>query len=87
MAVIAAAFAMSKALDNGLAMTPPMGWTSWSQLGLDINQTKIESIFDAMANCFLFFGAVSDKVYLLLLLVLLECRSDSVKSSRSAGTF
>ncbi len=29
------------ALDNGLGMTPPMGWNTWNRYYCDINQTVI----------------------------------------------
>ncbi len=36
------------ALDNGLALTPPMGWNSWNCFGCDINEAQIREIADAM---------------------------------------
>jgi len=36
------------ALDNGLARTPPMGWNSWATYALNINETLIRSMADAM---------------------------------------
>lgn len=38
------------ALDNGLALTPPMGWSSWNCFGGDINEAKIKEIADAMIS-------------------------------------
>jgi len=39
-----------RALDNGLALTPPMGWNSWNKFGGDVSETLIESVADAMAT-------------------------------------
>ena len=36
--------------DNGLAMTPPLGWRSWNLFGADVNQYLIESIMDGMVK-------------------------------------
>lgn len=30
-----------KALNNGLGLTPPMGWNTWNKYYCDINQTVI----------------------------------------------
>ena len=37
-------------LDNGLAMTPQMGWNSWNHFGCNINQTIIEETADAFVS-------------------------------------
>jgi len=37
------------ALDNGLAQTPPMGWRSWNCYHLDVTDTEIRKIIDAVA--------------------------------------
>jgi len=37
-----------RSLDNGLALTPPRGWRSWNLFGLDVTQTLLEEIMDAM---------------------------------------
>jgi hypothetical protein len=37
-------------LDNGLALSPPMGWRSWNQFGLDINQTLVEQQYRAIVD-------------------------------------
>ncbi|MDF2881084.1 MAG: hypothetical protein K0R54_1641 [Clostridiaceae bacterium] len=34
--------------DNGLALTPPMGWNSWNKFGGNIDEWKIMSMADAM---------------------------------------
>ena len=36
--------------DNGLARTPPMGWNSWNCFHLDISDTKVREIADAMVK-------------------------------------
>jgi alpha-galactosidase len=38
------------AVNNGLALTPPMGWNSWNRFGCNINQTIIEQEADAMVS-------------------------------------
>jgi hypothetical protein len=30
-------------LDNGLALTPPMGWNSWNKFGCEVNSTLIKA--------------------------------------------
>ena len=40
----------ARALDNGLALTPPMGWNSWNKFGGDVSEALIESVADAMAT-------------------------------------
>lgn len=40
----------SNALTNGLAMTPPMGWSSWNCFAWDINEDIVRQIADAMAT-------------------------------------
>lgn len=37
-------------LDNGLALTPPMGWNSWNAFEADIDEWKIKKIADAMVD-------------------------------------
>jgi alpha-galactosidase len=39
-----------RALTNGLASTPPMGWNSWNNFGCGINETIIRGIADTMAT-------------------------------------
>jgi alpha-galactosidase len=39
-----------EALDNGLALTPPMGWNSWNKFGCNVSETLIKSVADAMAT-------------------------------------
>ena len=34
--------------DNGLALTPPLGWRSWNLFGAHVNQTLIQNIMDGM---------------------------------------
>jgi len=37
-------------LDNGLALTPPMGWNSWNIFQADINELKIKQTADALVD-------------------------------------
>ncbi len=38
------------ALDNGLALTPPMGWNSWNKFGCNVSEDLIKSAADAMVS-------------------------------------
>jgi len=38
------------ALDNGLALTPPMGWNSWNKFGCDVSESLIKAVTDDMAT-------------------------------------
>lgn len=38
------------AKDNGMALTPPMGWRSWNLYGADVTQELIETIMDGMVD-------------------------------------
>lgn len=37
-------------INNGLAQTPPMGWSSWNNFGVEINEQLIIETIDAMVN-------------------------------------
>ena len=37
-------------IDNGLGLTPPMGWRSWNLYGKNVNQSAMERIMDAMVS-------------------------------------
>jgi len=39
-----------RALDNGLALTPPMGWNSWNKFSCKINEKIIRETADAMVQ-------------------------------------
>jgi len=39
-----------RALSNGLALTPPMGWNSWNKFGCKINEVLVREIADAMVS-------------------------------------
>src|SRR6266496_5565777 len=41
--------APAAALDNGLALTPPMGFNDWNAFGCNVDQHLIEQTADAMA--------------------------------------
>ena len=38
----------SAASDNGLALTPPMGWNSWNKCGCNVSEDLIKSMADSM---------------------------------------
>ena len=38
------------ALDNGLALTPPMGWNSWNKFGCDVSDSLIRNMADAVVS-------------------------------------
>src|SRR6476469_2630958 len=38
------------AKNNGLALTPPMGWNSWNTFQTDINEARIKQIADVMVS-------------------------------------
>ncbi|HEX4230513.1 MAG TPA: glycoside hydrolase family 27 protein [Bryobacteraceae bacterium] len=38
----------AKALDNSLALTPPMGWNSWNKFGCNVSADLIKSVVDAI---------------------------------------
>ncbi len=40
----------ASALDNGLALTPPMGWNSWNKFACDVSEDLIKEIADAMVE-------------------------------------
>ena len=40
----------SLALDNGLALTPPMGWNSWNKFGCNVDENLIKETADAMVS-------------------------------------
>src|SRR6266566_8889938 len=37
-------------LDNGLALTPPMGWNSWNHFGCNVSDSLIRQTADAMVS-------------------------------------
>jgi alpha-galactosidase len=48
--VAASVFAKKDHISNGLAKTPPMGWSSWNMFGDQINETLIRETIDVMAS-------------------------------------
>ncbi|MFJ1704965.1 alpha-galactosidase [Kitasatospora sp. NPDC088346] len=40
----------ASALDNGVALTPPMGWNTWNSFGCDISEQLIRSSADALVT-------------------------------------
>ena len=41
---------ISRASDNGLALTPPMGWNSWNRFACNVSEDLVKSAADAMAS-------------------------------------
>lgn len=41
---------MTVAIDNGIGLTPPMGWRSWNQFQCDIDQRLIEDTYQIIAK-------------------------------------
>jgi len=37
-------------LDNGVGLTPPMGWNSWNKFGCSINEKLIMSTIDTIVS-------------------------------------
>jgi alpha-galactosidase len=40
----------AKGAENGLALTPPMGWNSWNKFACDVNEDLIKGMADAMVS-------------------------------------
>ena len=40
----------ARALDNGLARTPPMGWNSWNKFACNVSEDLIKQIADALVS-------------------------------------
>jgi len=40
----------ARAWDNGVALTPPMGWNSWNKFGCNVSEEMIKSMADAMVS-------------------------------------
>src|SRR5437773_7246281 len=38
----------ARAWDNGVALTPPMGWNSWNKFGCNVSEDLIKSMADGM---------------------------------------
>jgi hypothetical protein len=55
--------AQSRNGNQGLALTPPMGWNSWNAFEKDIDEDKIKSIADAMVS-----SGMRDAGYIYLVL-------------------
>ncbi|MEN8230480.1 MAG: glycoside hydrolase family 27 protein, partial [Bacteroidota bacterium] len=36
--------------NDGVALTPPLGWNSWNKFGCDVNEELIQEIADAMVS-------------------------------------
>ena len=44
------ALAPARALENGLAQTPPMGWNSWNKFGCNVSEKLIQEMADAVVT-------------------------------------
>ena len=42
--------AVAMAVDNGLGLTPQMGWNSWNKFGCNINETLIRKTADLLVS-------------------------------------
>src|SRR5260370_38211281 len=40
----------ARALENGLALTPPMGWNSWNRFGCNVTEDLVKSAADALVS-------------------------------------
>src|SRR5437868_15075840 len=41
---------LAQAWDNGLALTPPMGWNSWNKFHCNVSENLIKGMADAMVS-------------------------------------
>eukprot|EP00756_Hemistasia_phaeocysticola_P016784 Hpha_TRINITY_DN15497_c2_g9::TRINITY_DN15497_c2_g9_i1::g.176301::m.176301/K07407/E3.2.1.22B, galA, rafA; alpha-galactosidase len=48
--VLAAAVGPAAAIDNGIGLTPPMGWRSWNCFHGAVNQSQIQAVMDKMSE-------------------------------------
>ena len=48
--ILAIPLQRAHALDNGLALTPPMGWNSWNTFRLNINEDLVKEVADVMVE-------------------------------------
>jgi hypothetical protein len=48
--VIVLAISLVSGLDNGVGLTPPMGWNSWNHFGCYINETIIKTTADLLVR-------------------------------------
>src|SRR5947207_2478990 len=49
-ALLGGTVASRSALDNGLALTPPMGWNSWNHFGCNVSDSLIRQTADAIVT-------------------------------------
>ena len=49
-AIAAIVVHIATANDNGLALTPPMGWRNWNQYEGDVDQDLMEHIMEGMVR-------------------------------------
>lgn len=48
--MIVALFGVSTCLDNGLGLTPAMGWSTWNTFGGHVSDDLLRQSADAMVN-------------------------------------
>lgn len=48
--VLALVVAACLTLDNGVGLTPPMGWNSWNHFGCKINEDLIKQTADLLVS-------------------------------------
>jgi alpha-galactosidase len=48
--LVATSVPLARAWDNGLALTPPMGWNSWNKFGCNVSEDMIKGMADAMVG-------------------------------------
>lgn len=50
LATIVSLATRARAWDNGVALTPPMGWNSWNKFGCNVSEDLIKSMADGMVS-------------------------------------
>jgi alpha-galactosidase len=48
--LLALLLAVSAPLDNGVGLTPPMGWNSWNHFGCNIDEALIKQTADRLVS-------------------------------------
>lgn len=48
--LISLVFFSSLALDNGLGLTPPMGWNSWNKFACNLNESVVMKTVDQLIS-------------------------------------
>ena len=87
---VAMLIALASAADDGVAITPPMGWRDWNEYGGDINQEIMISTMIAMAAPFpgtnISLKSLGFKdVGLVRPIIIIPCTSSYVTAPLAAG--